>query len=450
MPDLQYGLTNIDRDRGNLPKIPVVNMFVEKVDSEPNPVLQSRPGLENTGTTLGAGPVHTLFKGDGVLSGQMFAVSGTSFYSNTTNLGTVAGSGPYKIAGFQNRVFVTGGSTLSEWDGVTYSTDAMPGGFSVQSLCIGTDRLIVIDKGTGHFYWSNVLSDVVDALSFATAEQSPDQLKECLFIGDTLMLFGSETVEFWPASVANPDLPFSPLIGRTFRIGIRDTGCAVAFGNTFAWVTNYNQIAAGDPNNIISNSGLDEKISKSANCSLWTFRLEGTEFLVCTLDTSTWVFSSSSSTWSVFESYGADNWIPQCFSADIFGSSIDGHLIQWSDDYQDFGDVLERRFRAGLPLTMGTTMLNNLVIRTNQGQSPFLSGIYEDPVVELRTSKDGGFTFSTWKGRSLGKSGNYRSDVQWRSLGFFGYPSLLVEIRVTDPVPFRVSGVTINEGYGSI
>jgi hypothetical protein len=68
----------------------------------------------------------------------------------------------------------------------------------------------------------------------------------------------------------------------------------------------------------------------------------------------------------------------------------------------------------------------------------------------MRLSKDGGFTFSDWMPRSMGLQGAYRALMQWRSLGHFSYPGVVAEFRVTDPVPFRVAKVTMNEPYGGI
>jgi len=450
MPQLKYGIDTYDRDRGNLPKLPVINMTAEGSPIETAPILQSRPGLENTGTELGAGPVTALFQIDGVLSGERYAVSAGHLYKDSTDLGAIDGSGPAKIAGFENRLFACAGESIWDYDGASLTTVTTPGAFDVTSICIGTSRLIVIDKDTGHFYWSDVLSDVVGALSFATAENSPDKLKECLFIGDTLHLFGSETVEFWPASSADPALPYQPLVGKTFQIGIRDTGCATGFATTFAWITNHNQICVGDPQNVISSASLDEKLSQSSTASLWTFYLDGVEYLAATLDDSTWVFSKRASTWTLFESYDQTNWIPRCYSAGVFGSGIDGRLVQWSDTYDDFGDLLERRFRAGLSITDGTVPLNLVTLKTNPGQTTYLSGTYADPTVELSYSKDGGHTFSDYKSVSLGEAGKYRKLVRWTSLGYFGNPGILLDIRLTDPVPFRVSDLTANESYANL
>ncbi len=450
MPDLVYATDAFDRDRGNLPKLPVVNLFAEEAPTESAVVLQSRPGLESAGITMGSGPVKTLFKIDGVLDGSLFGISGSELYKSGTLLGSVTGDGVAKLAGFENLLFASAGSTLYAYDGTTLSTVATPSSFNVLSLCIGTSRLIVIDSGTGQFFWSDVLSDNIDTLSFATAENSPDKLKECLFIGDTLFLFGSETVEWWPASSADPNLPYQPLVGKTFQVGIRDTGCATEFATTFAWITNHNQVCVGDPQNVVSKASLDEKLSQSETASLWTFFLDGTEFLACTLDDSTWVFNKRSSTWTTFESYGHDNWIPRCFVSGYFGSGTDGSICQWSDTYDDFGEILERRFRAGLPITVGTVPLFQVTLKTNPGYTPYLVDPYDDPVVELRTSKDGGQTWSAYNSKALGKQGAYNKIVRWLSLGYFGSPGMLLEVRVTDPVPFRVSGLSANESYASI
>lgn len=447
--EVKIGTNMFDRDRGNLPKIPVINMYAEQTDID-GVVMQSRPGLEDSGSTLGAGPVKALFHIDGVLSGQTFGVSAGHLYANTTDLGAINGTGHVSMAGFQNYVFVCAGDDVYSYNGAALAAVAEPGSFDVTSICVGSDRLIVIDKDTGRFYWSDVLTSTVDALSFATAENSPDKLKECLFLGDTLLLFGTETVEQWPASAGNPDLPFTPLVGRTFQIGIRDTGCATILGNTFVWITNRNQICVTEPANVISNPSLEEKLSQSTSASLWTFMIEAVQFLAVRMDDSTWVFSSASGQWSEFQSYDEVNWIPQCFANDRFGSSIDGRLVEWSNDHSDFDGILERRLRGGAPITSGTAAINNLIVRTNQGQTPFLSGTYANPTIEIRTSRDGGFTWSNWKQKSLGENADYRKPVMFRSLGYFGYPAFLLEVRVTDPVPFRLSSIVANESYASV
>jgi hypothetical protein len=447
--DLTYGTSDFSRDSGNFPALPVVNMYAEQVPIAESLVLQSRKGLRYSGGVLGTAPIRALFQIDGVLGGELFGVSDGNLSTDGTDVGLIAGTGVPRIDGYANELFITAGTTLYKYDGTTLSTIATPGGFNVRSLCVGGDRLVVIDDTTGIIYWTDVLDVTLPALNFATAENSPDNLKELLFLGDTLYLFGTETVEIWPIS-GDANAPYAPLVGRTFQVGIRDTGCATKFDGTFVWITNHNRVCIQTPENIISPLGLEEKIANSASVSLWNFWMGGIEFIAVSLDTETHVFNNRAKTWSQFESYGEDNFLPQCYANGVFGSRVDGNLLEWNDSYSDFDDILERRFRAGVLLTNETLRIDKLTIHGNPGQTPYVINAYTDPLVEMRTSKDGGYEWTPWKPRHLGVQGKYRRLVEYRALGMFSFPGFIAEIRVTDPVPFRVSGIKINEVGGSV
>lgn len=450
MPRAQFGLSAFERGRGNLPALPVVNMFAEAAPTEETGVvLQSRSGLADRSVTLGTDNVRQVFKESGVLGGRLFAVSDNGFYDDGVLKGTIDGEGPVSIDGYEDLLFIAAGGGLYSYDGTTLASVSFPDGANVTKVLVGASRAICLRADTETYYYSNVLSSTIGALSFSSAESQPDRLLDALFIDDILIPFGALTVEFHP-NTQDATLPFTPLEGRVFERGIRATGCATKVGSTFAWVTDVNQVCMSDPENIISNAGLEALIEASANVSLWTFTLEGTEFLALRIDGATWVYSMRSRMWSQFYSYGQDNWIPQCFAGGVFGSSTDGRTLEWGDDFQDLGGVLERRFRAGFPLNSGGVVINNVALRTNPGQTPFLTGDYDTPTVEIRQSRDGGNTWGNWRGTSLGVQGEYRKKVGWTACGMAGQPSWLAEFRVTDPVPFRVSDVFFNEPWGGI
>lgn len=448
MPAVQYGLSSYERAEGDLPGLPVVNMYAEEAPTEDRGVmLQSRRGLQDRGITMGAGPVTGLFKRDLVLGSSLFGVSGGKLYRDATLLGAIDGVGPVSMAGYENLLFVNAGKSIWGYDGTTLAQIAFPDDADVERILIGGSRLIAIRADTGQFYWTEPLGSTIDALDFATAENQPDRLLDHLFIDDILLLFGAETVEFWP-NTGDDDLPFQPLEGRVIEKGIRASGCAVPIGSTFAWVTNENQVCLQDENTIISSPGLQARIEASTNVSLFTFLLDGIEFLALRLDTETQVWSYHTKMWSEFESYGQTNWIPQCAAGSIFGSSVDGKTLAWGDDYEDIGGVLERRFRGGFPLNAGGLTIANVGLRANVGSTGFLSGDYANPTVEMRLSRDAGRTWGAWRGVSLGEQGDYRQKVQWRNCGMASQPGFLAEFRVTDPVPLRVSDVVVNEVYG--
>jgi hypothetical protein len=143
----------------------------------------------------------------------------------------------------------------------------------------------------------------------------------------------------------------------------------------------------------------------------------------------------------------AGNWLANCHAGGVFGSE-NGHTLEFGDEYTEMGDALERRFRAGFPLNGGAVNISNVRLRVNPGQTSFLEGEYANPIVEMRLSPNVGQTWGLWKQTNLGVQGEYRKRIEWRALGVASAPGFVAEFRVSDPVPFRVSGVFVNEPYG--
>lgn len=447
MPRMQFGLSAEERARGDLPQLPVINMFAEQAPTEATSVvLQSRPGLTDREADIGS-DVAALFTRDGVLGGVQFGLASGTLYSGTNALGLVDGSGPPSIAGFEDRLFVTAGATLWTYSASAFAPVAFPDGANVRKVLIGASRAIAIREDTETYYFSPVLAGSFDGLDFASAESQPDRLRDALFIDDVLVLFGSGTIEFHP-NTGDPDLPFQPLEGRVFERGIRATGCAAEFDGTFAWVGDDNVVYLnGQGPTPISNAGLQQKIEASATCAVFTFQLDGQEFLALRLDTQTYVYGNRNRLWSEFASYGVTNWLPRCFAGGVFGCS-DGRVAEWGDDHEDFGSVMERRFRGGFPVNAGGIFVDSLRLRCEVGQSPYLTGDYVAPQVEMRTSDDAGRTFSAWDSAALGVQGDSRAQPHWTALGMASQPGFLAEFRVTAPVSWRVSECLVNEGYG--
>lgn len=446
MPSLQFGLSSYDRARGDLPRLPVINMIAEKSEvEEKGVILQSRPGLVEV-DRIASGSVDAIFQRDLVLGTQLFAVGGGSLYSRSTQIGAVDGPGPFSMAGYEDDLFVAGSGSLWRYNGSTFGQVPFPDGAAVTKVIVAASRLIVIRKDTGQFYWSDVLAGNINALNFATAENQPDRLFDVLFVDDTLLLFGSETIEFWANTQGDP--PFTPLQSRVIEKGVRATGAACTLANTFAWVTNENQICIGDENSIISNPGLQAKIEKSTIIRLFTFLLDGVEFLCLRIDRETHVYNARTGMWSEFASFGLRNWIGNCWAGGVFGSAVDGGLLKWSDNHMDMGGILERRFRAGFPLNGGGFRVNNIRLRCNVGHTPFLEGYASQPKVEMRISDDEANTWGEWEAESLGRQGDYRAQPEWRALGMASQPGFVAEFRTTDPIDWRVSDVLINEPGG--
>jgi hypothetical protein len=457
MPDIDFGVSAYKRDRGNLPELPVVNMFVEQAKTEPKQVvLQSRPGLIDNEVDSGAGPVKGIFQKDGVLGGDLFTVSAGSLYRDGVLVGAIGGSGHVNFAGNEIGLAINAGAAIYFYDGTALGIADFPDAANVCKVVEIGGRFVAIRTDTGAIYNTEVLAEALvagiltfGALAYVTAEDEPDPLVDAVVVAGKLILGGSETVEFFQIT-GDALLPFAPILGHVYTKGVRETGCLVAFDNTAAFVSGDGLVYRCDNEPIrISDPGIEERLADSATASLFTFFFEGHEFLALRLDTVTMVYDAQTKQWCEWATSGEDNFIGRCACAGpIFGSALDGKTLAFGDVYTDLDGPLERRFRAGVALNGGTLTVDNLRLRTNPGNTTYLTGQYADPVVELSYSHDAGRTFSARRSTKLGAQGGHRKSVEWRALGTFDAPGALFEVRVTDPVPFRVSGVAINEDGG--
>lgn len=444
---VQFGTSSYERAQGDLPSLPVINMTVEPAPTEERGIaVQSRPGLSDRGASMGSGPVAALFKRDLVLGSALYGVSGGYLYQGTTQLGEIEGSGPVSMAGNEIGLMTTAGDSLYFYDGSTLAAVTYPDDASVAHVSVGGSRYWTVRKDTGKVYWTDALESDVDALDFATAESVPDRALQTLWIDGGLIIFGAESVEFWQQT-GDASLPIKPLINMVVEKGLRATGCATALGPTFAWVTNENQVCVQSEQNIISNPGLQARIAASASCSLFTFILDGDEYLALRLDTETQVYNPRTQKWAEFASYGRENWTVTAAAGDVMGTDT-GKTVEWSDGFVDLGGELERRLAFGFPINGGGVRIDNLRVRCNVGQTPYLDGDFREPQIEMRLSEDAGKTFDDWEPEALGAQGDYRAQPEWRALGMASQPAFYGEVRVTDPVDFRLSDIVVNEARG--
>lgn len=449
MPAIDFGTSSYERARGGMPALPVLNMVFEPAPTEPGGfALQSRLPLADRSADMGAGPVAQLFRGDLVLGGALFGVSAGTLYEGTTARGAIAGSGPVSMAGYPGVLFVNAGGSVYTWDGTSLAAVSFPDSADVTKVVMAASRVVALKKDSGAFYWTGALGSTFEALDFATAESMPDGSLDALYIDGILVIFGAETTEYWHSG-GDADLPFVPVVARVIEKGIRATGCAAPINNTFAWVTNENHVCLYDENTIISNAGLQERIAASTACRLFRFVMNGDQYLALRLDSETQVFSPRETKWSEFGSQDETNWLPQCYAGGVFGSAKDGKTLAFgTSGALELGAELERRFRAGFPIDGGGVQVSNVHLRCNVGQTPYLTGDYTNPSIQMRISRNAGKTWGAWKTRRLGAQGEYRKRVRWNGVGQASRPGFLAEFRVTDPVDVRVSGVLVNELHG--
>jgi hypothetical protein len=198
----------------------------------------------------------------------------------------------------------------------------------------------------------------------------------------------------------------------------------------------------------ISNHGIEEQLAGSATYAAFGYLWQGHAILVVRLATSSWGFDVLTGQWHERRTALVSNWAVQCAiqqsdGSPMFGSATGGELVVYSG-WAEGTSEMSREFTAAIPLS-GSQIIDSVEIECNTGQTTVISGQGSAPLIELRYSRDGGNTWSAWIAVSLGAIGHFRTRAKWRRLGMFDAPGALFHLRVTDPVPFRVSGSYADE-----
>lgn len=449
MPAISYGISAYRRDNGDQPEVRVVNMLAEEAPTSQGGItLMSRKGLLAS-ATRGAGPVQGVFYEAGTFGGDVFTVSGGQLYRGAILLGTINGAGPVSFASSGFELLVTAGASAWSYNGTDLVAVVFPDAANVAAVAFLAGLFIYIRAGSQKFYWSAVLDGrSVDALDFASAESAPDGLIDVKVVRGNLYLIGQATIEPW-FPTGGADLPFSLVQQRLYSKGARSTGCTDEVDNALFFVGHDNSVyRTGDVPEVLSDAGVEERIAASSAVSAFGFMYEGHPLFCVRTDEGVFTYDARTRQWHSPASYALPAWRVSCATSDrvppLLGDAATGTLWEFGG-FQDGAGVLERLFSAYFPLDGGSVSINNLWLKANVGATGQLSGQGANPVVEMRFSRDAGRTWSEWEASELGAQGDYRTVPEWRALGLFDAPGGMFEFRVTDPVPFRISGVFVNE-----
>lgn len=451
MPDILYGKGSYRRDNGQFTSLNLINMFPEAAPTvETGVSILSRPGLVED-DEIGAGPINAVFYRPGLFNGDKFVLSGNDLYRGSTLLGTIAGSGPVRIASSNIELVITRGTTAYSYNGTNLASITFPDSANVVSVAFIGGRFIFARGGSHRFYWSE-LNDgrTVGGNDYSAAETSPDHLLDTIAVGDNLMLLGEESLEvhYLTTSIT---LPYVRISQRTRNRGVIATGCAVEFDNALHFIgDDFVVYRLAEVPQRISNHGLEERIGESTTWKLFTFLFQGHAFLCVRLDSGTWVFDPAGGPeWPEFQTHGMDNFLGSCAITDddgpLFGSSVDGKLYRFGNAWTDDGEPLERRFTAAFPIRGGSVPVHAIELECNAGATTASTGPGANPQIEVRASRDGGHNFDHYRTASLGAQGERRTKPRWRRWGQFDSPGAVFDFRMTDPAPLRVSRVLINE-----
>lgn len=344
-------------------------------------------------------------------------------------------------------VTLTGGSA---WTVNAITGEAFPGASSVDFL---DGYTIFTEPNSGRWFISDLYAaTTLDALDFATAEGSPDNLVRMFVDHREAIAFGERTIEVY-SNTGGADFPFSRVEGAFIERGCIAPASIAKMDNRVFFIADDRMVYAlqGYTPTRVSSTAVEEVLRDAADIADaegWTYVLAGHHCYVITLPTSaiTLVYDAQTNFWHQMRS-GTERsgrwraqWACLAFGKTLVGDSLGGNLYELDIDTYD-EDGAQRRWIArtpGLYADGAIARMNTLELECELGVG-IGSGQGSAPLVSLRTSDDGGHTWSPERTGSMGAMGVTRRRVVWRRNGSFRHR--IIEISGADPVKTTLFGL---------
>jgi hypothetical protein len=364
------------------------------------------------------------------------------------------------------------------------------------------DGYFVFNEPNSQRFWVtaayNGLS--IDALDFASAEGSPDDLVTLIVDHREVWLFGINTVEVW-YNAGTPDFPLQRIQGAFNEIGCLAAYSVAKLDNGLFWL---GRDARGNGIVYRSKGYSGERVSTHAvewqiqqystleDAVAYTYQQDGHSFYVLNFPTAntTWVFDVATGVWHERAGWENNNFTRHRGNCQmnynneiVIGDYVGGGIFAYDMTvYTEAGSIQKwlRSWRA-LPtgennLTRTTQHSLQLDCETGVGLSgedfQYLQDQYivtEDayrlltesgdyivaeaavlapgvnPQVMLRWSDDGGHTWSNEHWKSMGRIGRYGYRTIWRRLGMtLKLRDRVYEVSGTDAVKIAIMGAELH------
>lgn len=441
MPQIPFGTQSYQHISRPLSAQRMVNAYLE-----PGPPSAKTPaaviccfGIKDY-LTIGTGAM----RGGIRVNQTIYIVSGSKLFKvsvagTVTQLGDIPGSGPVFMVSNGSQILITVNGPAYLYDGATVTPIAdidFPGAEWATFL----DGYAIIGPGDGRVYVNHTAFDFSawDALDFASAEASADDVVVGITDHREVFLFGRDSTEVWYDS---GDVSF-PLT-RTAS-GYMEIGCVSKFGpvksdnsiffpasdGTIRRVNGYTPVR-------ISTTAIEQAITKfkSQECVGTAWIENGHSMVGFTYDEGTFVYDVSTQLWCERQSYLQQNWRAQFVirgdNVTLVGDRLSNRLgILSADTFAEWDQPLVSSVTAPA-IAQGNDPIAHssleLVFDNGVGTSTGL-----DPQVMLDWSDDGGRTFGPEIWRSLGKQGDYQLVARWNRLG--QSRDRVYRYKISDPV----------------
>jgi hypothetical protein len=378
------------------------------------------------------------FRGGEKFGTKLYVVIGANVLSITTAgvisiLGVITTStGNVFMAYNGTQILIVDGTAYGHY--ITAATgvlsDITDADFPASSSCAFADGYFVVTKtSTGQFFISGLYDAATwDALDFATAEGSPDNLVRCYYGNSNLWLFGTDTIEVWYNS-GGTDFPFTRISGALIEDGLAGSAAICMIKDQFYFLSNKLEVlrTVGYQREKISTIHIDTEIQSYTTVSdvvLYEYRTDGHVFLVVTFPTAdkTWVYDITTNYWHEWQSYktqGVATYGRHRGAIGFFfnnkyvvGDYSNGFLYELDmATYTDNGEAIPRTRRTQI------IDKDRLKVIHHSVELDFDFGQGSSPSVLLRWSDDEANTWSTGRTMSLGALRAYTVRAKENRLG---------------------------------
>lgn len=407
----------------------LVNCFAEALppDSKAPVALMRAPGI-SAWTTVGDGPIHAMKASNTLL----YVVSGTELYSinevkTATLLGDIGDIGLIDMEiNTDSLVVVNYDQNTWVWDGATLTAIAdidFPGALDVEFI---DNYLTFVEPDTGRFFAAELGSATsFDALDFATAESSPDNLVGHITDHGQIILAGKTSMEIWQ-NFGTAGFPFERAANGRLEIGCLNGRTLAKLDNSVVWVANDYTVRRleGLTPVRISHHGIEQALTDvtMSSGSAYSYAQDGHLFYVLSFTERTFVYDATTQLWHERASHGYDYWRAkshaQFAGVELVGDATSNKIGYLNPEaYDEWGDIQRMEWTYQQIYGEGRRAFHDrleVVCETGVG---LVTGQGSAPEMMMDFSDDGGITYQSMPNRSIGAIGRYTDRLIWQGLG---------------------------------
>ena len=441
----------------------LVNCFVESVPNSKTPwAVYACPGLKVFSSVGNASGCRGWLR---VSESILYAVFGETMYrisagGASTAVGTITGTDYVAMA--YNKAAIVEVAIVSEGkrylmvdDSISEIADAdLPqGAIDVVYL----DGYFVFAYSDGVMYASAINDGTqYNALDFAEAEQKSDRSRAVGVLGDRLVNFGENSIEFWYNDAAAEGFPFVAQAGATISRGILARNCWAEFDNSIAWIDNRGDVVRGestiarsistDPVTDAIRSAIEAQTQTQIVVSVWHFGRH--EILQLWHPDWCWCYDASTQKWFSRKSQDRDTWAGRyvfgAYNRTLAADAQTGLIYEQASTIEDENgkqrivNCVSNVIYSGVSRVRHNSLY--LDVETGVGNAEDTDSEDVNPEVIVSWTDDGGHTFTGYRQVSIGEQGKYKHRVKINRLGTSGIQGRSYRVTCSAAVKFALVG----------